>query len=210
MCTTFVSRKSISFHFSPLSTTCYVYFSTCPSKWQGLNRKKIRKLRHRFFFRTHVSEFSVLIYICFYFHSYFTAPSPALFQSPSPTRYTDLRVCQAPHCSDKLCHMLPLCQYFDSAAVLPVQSAILCILIFYSLVPLLLTSLSFYVFHQQKANYFDRLNSTKNDVSVPKVPTREQQPTFAYNNRAGSRRIPPYYINTLFRINLLYPISRQR
>ena len=42
MCTTFVSRKSISFHFSPLSTTCYVYFSTCPSKWQGLNRKKIR------------------------------------------------------------------------------------------------------------------------------------------------------------------------
>ena len=122
MCTTFVSRKSISFHFSPLSTTCYVYFSTCPSKWQGLNRKKIRKLRHRFFFRTHVSEFSVLIYICFYFHSYFTAPSPALFQSPSPTRYTDLRVCQAPHCSDKLCHMLPLCQYFDSAAVLHVQS----------------------------------------------------------------------------------------
>ena len=46
----------------------------------------------------------------------------ALFQSPSPARYTDLRVCQAPHCSDKLCHMLPLCQYFDSAAVLPVQS----------------------------------------------------------------------------------------
>ena len=35
--------------------------------------------------------------------------------------------------------------------------------------------------------------------------TREQQPTFVYNNRAGSRRIPPYYINTLFRINLLYP-----
>ena len=54
------------------------------------------------------------------------------------------------------------------------------------------------------------MTRTKNDVSVPKVPTREQQPTFAYNNRAGSRRIPPYYINTLFRINLLYPISRQR
>ena len=29
---------------------------------------------------------------------------------------------QAPHCSDKLCHTLPFCQYSDSAAVLPVQS----------------------------------------------------------------------------------------
>ena len=50
----------------------------------------------------------------------------------------------------------------------------------------------------------------RTEFSVQKNPTCEQQPAFAYNNRAESRRIPPYYINTLFRINLLYPISRQR